>query len=43
MAKSPYEERILEELRCIHAKEKMLYDILDDVRAKRKEPKEKKK
>ncbi len=40
MAKSPYEERILEELRCIHAKEEMLYKILQDVKANKKEKKE---
>ncbi len=39
--KSPYEERILEEIRCLHAKEEMLYAILKDVRAKKPEKEEK--
>ena len=41
MAKSPYEERILEELRIIHAKEEMLYRILQEVKSKKK-PEERK-
>ena len=40
MAKSPYEEKILEELRCLHAKEAMLYDILKSVKEARKEKKD---
>ena len=40
MAKSPYEEKILEELRCLHAKEQMLYEILESVKASRKEKKD---
>lgn len=39
MAKSLYEERILEELRQIHAKEEMLYQILKDVKQKKAETK----
>ena len=30
-----YEERILEELRSLHEREKMLYEILKDVRQKK--------
>lgn len=41
MAKSPYEERILEELRALHAKEEMLYQILKDVKNKKQEKEEK--
>lgn len=40
MAKSPYEERILEELRQLHAKEEMLYEILKDVKRKKETKKE---
>ena len=40
MGKSPYEERILEELRCLHAQEAMLYKILKDVNASKKEKKD---
>lgn len=43
MAKNPYEERILEELRCLHAKEKMLYEILQSVKARKKSDKEEEK
>ena len=40
MAQSPYEKRILEELRVLHAKEEMLYAILKDAKASKKKGKE---
>ena len=39
MSKSPYEEKILEKLRLLHAEEAILYEILKEVKAQKKEEK----